>query len=177
MANNKEFLTFKIGREQFAVDILRVQEIRGWEKPNPLPSVPPFVKGVVDLRGSVVPIVDLRERFKLQASYDATTVVIVVHVLTSQGERVVGIVVDEVSDVQSFDMDSLQPAPDISTEISSQFILGLATVGETQRTAEGDDNRKASTNNMVILVDLDRLISEGIIDEISQNGHMPLGNG
>lgn len=177
MANNKEFLTFKIGREQFAVDILRVQEIRGWEKPNPLPSVPPFVKGVVDLRGSVVPIVDLRERFKLSASYDATTVVIVVHVLTSQGERVVGIVVDEVSDVQSFDMDSLQPAPDISTEISSQFILGLATVGEAPRTGEGEDNRKASNSNMVILVDLDRLISEGIIDEISQSGHMPLGNG
>ncbi|QKI88995.1 chemotaxis protein CheW [Thiomicrorhabdus xiamenensis] len=177
MANNKEFLTFKIGREQFAVDILRVQEIRGWEKPNPLPSVPPFVKGVVDLRGSVVPIVDLRERFKLQARYDATTVVIVVHVLTSQGERVVGIVVDEVSDVQSFDMDSLQPAPDISTEISSQFILGLATVGDAQRTGEMEDSRKASSNNMVILVDLDRLISEGIIDEISQNGHMPFGNG
>lgn len=177
MANNKEFLTFKIGHEQFAIDILRVQEIRGWEKPNPLPSVPAFVKGVVDLRGSVVPIIDLRERFKLPVSYDATTVVIVVHILTSQGERVVGIVVDEVSDVQSFDMDSLQAAPDISSEISSQFILGLATIGGSKPQEEAVDSHKGTASNMVILVDLDRLISEGIIDEISRTGDLPYGNG
>jgi len=100
----QEFLTFIIGKEEFAVEILRVQEIRGWEKPNPLPNVPSYVKGVVDLRGTIVPIIDLREKFGLNATYNNTTVVIVVHVLTKQGERIVGLVVDAVSDVHQFDM-------------------------------------------------------------------------
>ena len=179
MANKQEFLTFIIGREHFAVEILRVQEIRGWEKPNPLPNVPHFVKGVVDLRGNIVPIIDLRERFRLTAEYKTTTVVIVVHVLTSQGERTVGLVVDAVSDVQTFDMDNLQPPPDISTEVSSQFIIGLANLGEDEvKNAQDSAGRsmQSSTSGMVVLVDIDRLVNESLIEQISATD-MPVGNG
>ncbi|MDG6777793.1 chemotaxis protein CheW [Thiomicrorhabdus sp. zzn3] len=177
----KDFLTFRLGQEQFAVEILRVQEIRGWEKPMPLPNVPPFVKGVVDLRGTVVPIIDLRERFNLDASYDATTVVIVVHVITSKGERVVGLVVDAVSDVQQFDVDSLQPAPDIAATIDNQFILGLATIpGEAvKEDATSEETEKVAKNKMVILIDIDKLASEGLIEQMSKSEEefMPMGNG
>ncbi|MBN2646554.1 MAG: purine-binding chemotaxis protein CheW [Thiotrichales bacterium] len=154
MSQQQEFLTFRLGSEYYAVDILRVQEIRGWQAPSPLPNVPFFVKGAIDLRGLVVPIVDLRERFALNADYRSTTVVIVVHVLTPEGERVIGLVVDEVSDVQCFDLDALQAAPDISEGVHSSFILGLAT---TQQNAQA---------KMVIILALDRLINEGVMQAL-----------
>lgn len=168
----KEFLTFKLGREEFAVEINRVQEIRGWQVPNPLPNVPFYVKGVIDLRGTIVPILDLRDRFKLQASYNATTVVIVVHIITRQGERIVGLVVDAVSDVSMFDVNNLQAAPDISNSIDNQFVLGLSTIYDsnepaaTQNSAQGAKPRKG---RMVILVDIDSLASEGLIDQVSSS--------
>jgi len=181
--SKKEFLTFVIGAEEFAVEILRVQEIRGWEQPNPLPSVPPYIKGVVDLRGIIVPIIDLREKFSLKTSYDNTTVVIVVHVFTSQGERVVGLVVDAVSDVHLFDMKDLQPPPDISSSLQSQYVLGLSTIKEGQGQGAGYQTQSAESNpkqdRMVILVDIDKLASEGLIDDVvnQAQGHMPTGNG
>jgi len=168
---NQEFLTFIIGKEEFAVEILRVQEIRGWEMPNPLPSVPSYVKGVVDLRGTVVPIIDLREKFNLKASYDGTTVVIVVHVLTSQGERIVGLVVDAVSDVHQFDINNLQAAPDISNSVDSQYILGLTTIRDSQGQSSaaqmgGDKKVLSDKGRMVIVVDLDKLAMDGLIDDV-----------
>lgn len=181
--SKKEFLTFIIGSEEYAVEILRVQEIRGWEKPSPLPNVPSFVKGVVDLRGTVVPIIDLREKFRLKSDYDGTTVVIVVHVITAQGERVVGLVVDAVSDVHVFDLNKLQAAPDISTSVKNQFVLGLATIENTaseQAVAQEStkENRNKSTGRMVILIDIDKLVSEGLIESIvAENDGMPSGNG
>ncbi|VAW45859.1 Positive regulator of CheA protein activity (CheW) [hydrothermal vent metagenome] len=171
--SKQEFLTFEIGSEEYAVEIIRVQEIRGWEKPNPLPSVPSFVKGVVNLRGTVVPIIDLREKFHLKVSYDDTTVVIVVHVITGTGERIVGLVVDAVSDVHSFDMSKLQPAPDISSSLENQFVVGLATIeeemglggrGKQQDFNESDHHK--SHGKMVILIDIDKLVSEGLIEAI-----------
>lgn len=174
----KDFLTFRLGKEEFAVEIQRVQEIRGWEKPTPLPNVPAFVKGVVDLRGNVVPIIDLREKFKLAVSYDATTVVIVVHVFTSQGERIVGLVVDAVSDVQQFDLSNLQPAPDVGTSIDNQFILGLTTLAPQQtQTAQAGNEPVNAKGKMVILIDLDKLTSEGLIEQVANNQDMPVGNG
>ncbi|WP_040725400.1 chemotaxis protein CheW [Thiomicrorhabdus sp. Kp2] len=180
----QEFLTFIIGREEFAVEILRVQEIRGWETPNPLPNVPSYVKGVVDLRGTVVPIIDLREKFNLKAAYDGTTVVIVVHILTSSGERIVGLVVDAVSDVHQFDMNALQAAPDISDSIDNQYILGLTTIkdgqGQSSASQMGASAVKEASDKgrMVIVVDLDRLAAEGIIENIVLNAeNMPTGNG
>lgn len=180
--SKKEFLTFRLSKEEFAVEILRVQEIRGWETPTPLPSVPPYVKGVVDLRGSVVPIIDLREKFSLPLSYDGTTVVIVVHVFTSQGERVVGLVVDAVSDVYTFDMKEVQPAPDISTSISSQYIIGLSTLlegkGQSSMSASGEAQKSESgKGRMVILIDIDKLASEGLIEQAIASSNMPVGNG
>jgi len=183
-STKQEFLTFIIGKEEFAVEILRVQEIRGWEQPSPLPNVPSYVKGVVDLRGIVVPIIDLREKFHLKAGHDGTTVVIVVHILTSQGERIVGLVVDAVSDVHQFDVNSLQAPPDISNSIDSQYILGLTTIkdsqGQSSASQMGATNEMATTEKgrMVIVVDLDKLASEGIIDDVvSKADSMPTGNG
>lgn len=182
-SSKQDFLTFIIGKEEFAVEILRVQEIRGWVTPSPLPNVPNYVKGVVDLRGTVVPIIDLREKFKLNASYDGTTVVIVVHVLTSQGERIVGLVVDAVSDVHQFDMDNLQAAPDISGSIDSQYILGLTTIrdsqGQSSAAQMGTAEQKLSDKGrMVIVVDLDKLAAEGLIDDIvARADSLPTGNG
>lgn len=179
----QEFLTFIIGKEEFAVEILRVQEIRGWETPSPLPSVPSYVKGVVDLRGTIVPIIDLREKFNLAASYDGTTVVIVVHVLTSQGERIVGLVVDAVSDVHQFDMDNLQEPPDISDSLENQYVLGLTTIKDSQGqgSAAKMGNRtegQSDKGRMVVVVDLDKLASEGLIENIVMSTeNMPTGNG
>ena len=181
--SNKEFLTFIIGSEEYAVEILRVQEIRGWEVPSPLPNVPSFVKGVVDLRGTVVPIIDLREKFRLKSSFDGSTVVIVVHVITNQGERIVGLVVDAVSDVHVFDLNKLQAAPDISTSLENQFVLGLATIANTPaeqaRAQESSaDGRNKSNGRMVILIDIDKLAAEGLIESIvPANNGMPTGNG
>ncbi|GKT11270.1 MAG: purine-binding chemotaxis protein CheW [Thiomicrorhabdus sp.] len=166
--SKKEFLTFIIGTEEYAVEILRVQEIRGWQEPSPLPNVPSYVKGVVDLRGTVVPIIDLREKFHLKASYNATTVVVVVHVITHQGERIVGLVVDGVSDVHSFDMDKLQPAPDVSSSLDAQFILGLATIlpdPADGQARQGESKRESSS--MVIIIDIDKLASEGLIESVA----------
>jgi len=182
-SSKQEFLTFIIGKEEFAVEILRVQEIRGWVSPNPLPNVPPYVKGVVDLRGTVVPIIDLREKFKLKVSYDGTTVVIVVHVLTSQGERVVGLVVDAVSDVHQFDINNLQDPPDISNSMHSQYILGLTTIKDSQGQSSAAQMGTAEQNlsdkgRMVVVVDLDKLAADGLIDDIVANAEsMPSGNG
>lgn len=164
MSSLKEFLTFYLGTEQYAVEILRVQEIRGWENPDPLPNVPSYVKGVVDLRGIIVPIVDLREKFNLKVSYDATTVVIVVHVFMQDSERVIGLVVDSVSDVHQFDLNALQPAPDVSTSIDSHFVIGLGTVGGVSSNSSSELKQQKGT--MVIAIDVDKLASEGLITSL-----------
>jgi len=182
--SKKEFLTYILGAEEFAVQIDRVQEIRGWQKPSPLPNVPHYVKGVIDIRGVVVPIIDLRERFNLEVSYNATTVVIVVHILTAQGERVVGLVVDAVSDVHVFDVDHLQAPPDISDSIDNQFVLGLSTIYEDEESHQSSASHHdvnvvpKKKGKMVILVDIDLLANEGLIEQVShaQEGQV-VGNG
>ena len=170
--SKKEFLTFKLAKEEFGIEINRVQEIKGWVEPSPLPNVPSFVKGVIDLRGTVVSVLDLRERFKIPSTYGATTVIIVVNVMTKSGEKTVGLVVDAVSDVRIFDTNELQPAPDISKSIDGQYILGLGTVFE-------DNDAGKKTGKMVILVDLDLLVAEGLLEQISEHSDdaMPTGNG
>lgn len=182
MTTKKEFLTFELGKEEYAVEILRVQEIRGWQAPDPLPNVPGYVKGVVDLRGMIVPIIDLREKFHLKVSYDVTTVVVVVHVITQLGERILGLVVDSVSDVHQFDVNALQPAPDISASIDSQFIVGLTTVFNSADAPEEDpslqsEDQPKARGRMVIVIDLDKLASEGLIEHIDAADHLPRGNG
>lgn len=178
----KEFLTFKLGKEEFAIAIDRVQEIRGWKAPSPLPNVPAYVKGVIDIRGTIVPILDLRQRFHIPAEFKATTVVIVVNIMTSQGERIVGLVVDAVSDVNQFDVNALQPPPDISNSIDSQYMQGLTTVhdqkGQAKETEDRMNRSKTTKGQMVIVIDIDKLASEGLIEQIVNSDEaVPLRNG
>jgi purine-binding chemotaxis protein CheW len=147
----KQVLTFILGMETYGVDILLVQEIRGWSQVTRIPQTPPHVLGVLNLRGSIVPIVDLRMRFRLErAEYTAVTVIIVLSVETSSGRRDLGVVVDGVSDVIDIKAVDLKPAPDLGSQVSTEFIQGLMTVGE----------------NMVMLLDIDRLVGGDIGDVV-----------
>ena len=136
----REYLTFRLGEEEYGIDILKVQEIRGYEQPTRIANAPEFIKGVVNLRGTIVPIVDMRLRFNCSnVEYNAFTVVIILNLRS----RVVGIVVDSVSDVMALAADAVRPAPDIESAIDSGCILGLGSVGE----------------RMLILLDIERLMS------------------
>ena len=136
----REYLTFRLDQEEYGIDILKVQEIRGYEPPTRIANAPAFIKGVVNLRGTIVPIVDMRLKFHCaQAQYDSFTVVIILSLL----ERVVGIVVDSVSDVLELAPDSIKPAPQIESAIDSACILGLGSVGE----------------RMLILLDIEKLMA------------------
>ena len=135
----REYLTFRLGEEEYGIDILKVQEIRGYEQPTRIANAPEFIKGVVNLRGTIVPIVDMRLRFNCSnVEYNAFTVVIILNLRN----RVVGIVVDSVSDVMALAADAVRPAPDIESAIDSGCILGLGSVGE----------------RMLILLDIERLM-------------------
>jgi purine-binding chemotaxis protein CheW len=139
-----EFLTFKLGGEEYGIDILKVQEIRGYEAVTRIANSPGFIKGVVNLRGVIVPIVDLRVKFELgEARYDAFTVVIILNV----AGRVVGAVVDSVSDVLELDEKQIKPAPEFNSLLDAGYITGLGTV----ESGEGE--------RMLILVDIERLMS------------------
>lgn len=144
-----EFLTFTLGSEEYAIDILKVQEIRGYESPTLIANAPPFIKGVINLRGIIVPIVDLRIKFNLgKVEYTPFTVVIILNV----AGRVVGAVVDSVSDVISFTGSQIRQAPEFSGTFDTKYILGLATL----------DNR------MLIVTDIERLMTSAemaLIDE------------
>ena len=146
-----EYLTFHLADEEYGVDILRVREIRGWETVTPIPNSPEFVKGVLNLRGSIVPVIDLRVRFNLPATeYTHTTVVVVLSVISEDGERerIMGVVVDAISDVVNANLNEIQATPDFDSSIEIQYIQGLATAGD----------------NMIMLVDVDKLLD---IQEIS----------
>ncbi len=151
-SGSNQVLTFTLGMETYGVDILRVQEIRGWSQVTRIPQSPPHVLGVLNLRGSIVPIVDLRMRFRLErAEYTAVTVIIVLSVETASGRRDLGVVVDGVSDVIDIKSVDLKPAPDLGSQVSTEFIQGLMTVGE----------------HMVMLLDIDRLVGGDIGDVAS----------
>ena len=122
-----EFLTFRLGAEEYGIDILKVQEIRSYEQPTRIANAPAFIKGVVNLRGVIVPIVDLRLKLGCEtAEYNSFTVVIVLNV---KG-RVVGAVVDSVSDVLALNADSVKPAPEMSSAIDTAYITGIGSVAE-----------------------------------------------
>ena len=134
-----EYLTFTLGSEEYAIDILKVQEIRGYEPPTRIANAPAFIKGVVNLRGTIVPIVDMRLKFGCsKAEYNTFTVVIVLHLR----QRVVGIVVDSVSDVLELAQENVKTAPDVVSVIDRDSILGLGSLGD----------------RMLILLDIERLM-------------------
>lgn len=138
--DTREFLSFKLGSEEYGIDILKVQEIRGYEKPTRMAGVPDFIKGVVNLRGIIVPIIDLRIKFKLATiEYNEFTVVIILNVTG----RVLGIVVDGVSDVITLTAEQIKPAPDFSAHLDTGYVIGLGTLDE----------------RMLILMDIEKLIA------------------
>ena len=132
-AANQQFLTFKLAGEEYGVGILTVQEIRGWSAVTAIPHSPQWVLGVVDLRGVVVPVIDLRRRFELaQAEFGPSTVVIVIRVHTGGEERTVGLVVDAVSEVYDIDESAFRQLPDLGTSAAGEVVNGLAhTDGKT----------------------------------------------
>ncbi len=147
-ARSGEYLTFRLGGEEYGIDILRVQEIRSYEPPTRIANAPHFIKGVVNLRGVIVPIVDLRLKLGCDsAEYNGFTVVIVLNV---RG-RVVGAVVDSVSDVLELGADHIKPAPELASGIDSGFITGIGSIKQGQ----GDD----ATERMLILMDIEGLMS------------------
>ena len=136
-----QFLTFLLGAEQYGVEILKVQEIRGYSAVTPIPNTPSYIKGVINLRGTVVPVVDLRAKFSMEATeYNKFTVIIVVSV----GSKVIGLVVDAVSDVLDVPAAEMRSAPDLGSRVDTRFIRGMATIGD----------------RMTVLLDIDRLLSE-----------------
>ena len=159
MAKAGEYLTFRIDTEEYGIDILKVQEIRGYDAVTRIANAPSFIKGVVNLRGVIVPIVDLRVKFDLgEAKYDAFTVVIILNV----ARRVVGIVVDGVSDVLELQPEQIRAAPEFNSMLDAGYITGL---GSIQTTVDGNE-----ATRMLILIDIERLMSAadmGLVDAVA----------
>ncbi len=126
-----QFLSFDVGGEEFAVNILSVQEIRGWEKPTFLPNSPLYIKGVLNLRGTIVPVMDLRNRFRFKcADYLETTVIIILKVKNKDKERLMGCVVDGVSDVFNMEKSEIREVPNYGSGVDERFTAGVMTVSD-----------------------------------------------
>lgn len=127
----EQYLTFFMDKEEFGVNILSVQEIRGWDTVTPIPNAPSHVKGVMNLRGTVVPIIDLRMCFEIDdLKYTEETVVIILNIMTKKGKKVMGVVVDAVSDVHNFNPSDIQSTPDLTSNAQAQYIKGLGRTEE-----------------------------------------------
>ena len=146
-----EYLAFKLGTEEYGIDILKVQEIRGYEAVTRIANAPEFIKGVVNLRGIIIPVVDMRIKFNLGTpSYDQFTVVIILNI----NGRIVGMVVDSVSDVTTLTPEQVKPAPEMGTAFSSDYMIGLGTIDE----------------RMLILVNIDKLMLSpdmGLMEQVA----------
>ena len=139
-AGKEQFLSFQLGAEEYGIDILRVQEIRAYEKATRMPNTPAYIKGVINLRGVIVPVIDLRMKFGLDsAEYNEMTVVVVLNL----AHRTVGIVVDGVSDVLALAAGDIRPAPEFTARVDNAFVRGLATIDQ----------------RMLIIADIERLMT------------------
>lgn len=151
-ASGREFLTFTLGDENYGLEIMKVKEIRGYEPVTKIANAPSYVKGVLNLRGDIVPIIDLRLKFNVgEATYNEFTIVIMLHVQ----DRIVGIVVDAVSDVINLELGDIRPPPEFGVAFDSNYLYGLAQVGE----------------QMVILLNIEALITSnelGLFDSPTQ---------
>lgn len=144
-----EYLTFTLGTEEYGIDILKVQEIRGYDTVTHIANAPEFIKGVINLRGVIVPIVDMRIKFKVgEPTYHEFTVVIIITVLG----RIIGMVVDGVSDVVALTPDQIKPTPEMGTALNTDYITGLGTIND----------------QMLILVDIEKLMSSEEMQVIDQ---------
>ncbi len=145
----QEYLTFRLGGEEYGVDILKVQEIRSYDTVTRLPESPAYIKGVINLRGTIVPVVDMRLKLKLgEAQYDKHTVMIILNV----GDKVIGMVVDGVSDVITLAASQVRPPPEFAGVLDTRYITGLGAIEE----------------RMLILVDIDQLMSASDMDILEQ---------
>jgi purine-binding chemotaxis protein CheW len=152
----REYLSFRLGGEEYGIDILKVQEIRGYEQPTRIASAPGFIKGVTNLRGVIVPIVDLRIKFGMdECVYDGSTVTIVLTV----ANRVIGMVVDSVSDVIELKPEQIKAAPQFSSAVSAEHITGIGAI------KQGDQER------MLILIDIEQLMTGAEMGLVSAASH------
>jgi len=146
-----EYLAFKLGTEEYGIDILKVQEIRGYEAVTRIANAPEFIKGVINLRGIIIPVVDMRIKFNLGTpTYDQFTVVIILNI----NGRIVGMVVNSVSDVTTLTPEQVKPAPEMGTAFSSDYMIGLGTIDE----------------RMLILVNIDKLMLSpdmGLMEQVA----------
>jgi purine-binding chemotaxis protein CheW len=149
-----QYLTFMLADEEYGIEILKVQEIKGWSSVTPMPNMPEFILGVINLRGTVVPIIDLRKRFSMESiPYGQTTVVIVVKVADEAGSvRTMGVVVDAVSEVHNVAKADLKPAPEFGGMLCTDSIKGLVSQDE----------------RMLIILDIDHLMNNGVLNELDQ---------
>ena len=155
-----QHLTFILGKETYAVDILCVEEIKSGETITPIPRTPDYIKGVMNLRGAIVPVVDLRERFNIKpSSQRPVDVVIILNIETEDGRRTVGAIVDDVDDVVGFSEDSIKPSPDLGSKISTQFIHGIVTVDD-QVIIALNQNRLFSLEELSRLDDVEAMAEE-----------------
>ncbi len=137
--DGSQYLTFTLGQEEYGVEILKVQEIKGCSAITPIPNTPAYLKGVMNLRGTIIPVVDLRSKFSMaEAEYNQFTVIIVVTV----GSKVMGMVVDAVSDVLNIPRTDIQATPDFGAQVDARFINGMAKAGE----------------KLVVLLDIERIL-------------------
>ncbi|MDE2483476.1 MAG: chemotaxis protein CheW [bacterium] len=155
-AGTREILSFRLGDEEYGIDILKVQEIRGYGTVTKIANTPEFIKGVIDLRGTIVPIVDMRLKFGLaRAEYDQFTVTIILNV----AERVVGIVVDGVSDVVALTPDNVKPIPTLGTQVDANYLDGVGTLDE----------------RMILLIDIERLMTSRDMQLVAAVTHAAVG--
>ena len=146
---SREVLVFILGKEEYGVDILKVQEIRGYGKVTPIPGAPDYLKGVFNLRGIIVPVIDMRVKFGLaQVTYDSLTVVVILRIAS----RVIGVVVDGVSDVIDLAEDEIKPAPQLGSIVDHAYLAGVATKDE----------------RMVLLLDIEKFLSSGELNLLEQ---------
>lgn len=150
-----QYLTFVLDGEEYGIEILRVQEIKGWEATTPMPNTPDYVLGILNLRGAIVPVIDLRKRFNLdEIPYGPTTVVIVVKMHHADQERTMGLVVDGVADVYRLEDDQIQDSPELGNAVDTDFVRGLASVDK----------------KMVILLEVDRLFDVKVLGDDHSKG-------
>jgi len=146
-----QYLTFSLGQEEYGIEILKVQEIKGYSAITPIPNTPPHVKGVMNLRGTVVPVVDLRSKFAMETvEYSKFTVIIVVTI----GTKIAGLVVDAVSDVLNIPASDIRPAPDFGSRTDTRFITGMANSGD----------------KLAVLLDVDRLLGDEELSAVASEG-------
>jgi purine-binding chemotaxis protein CheW len=150
----EQYLTFVLDSEEYGVPILSVRGIQGWEKTTPIPNAPEYVMGIINLRGEVVPIIDLRRRFGLESvEYSANTVVIVVRIEQGGSEKTVGLVVDAVADVHDIKSDDLRESPDFGSDLKQEYVSSLGLIGE----------------KMVIILDINKIMDWGDLNTADQN--------